>query len=124
MKQLFLYISVVDLCLSSACASQLVCYQDVVSPILDSRCIKCQISPAGIGYIMTGLEMDSYQSLMQGTAYGPVIIAGDSRRSMLNMLVEGRAGKLQRMPHNNEQGLTDEQIETLRAWVNQGAVNN
>jgi uncharacterized membrane protein len=73
---------------------------------------------------MTGLEMDSYQSLMQGTAYGPVIIAGDSRRSMLNMLVEGRAGKLQRMPHNNEQGLTDEQIETLRAWVNQGAVNN
>ena len=124
MKQLLLYITVVGICLISACASQQVSYQDDVLPILESRCIKCHVSPDGIGYIMTGLEMDSYHSLMQGTAYGPVIIAGDSRRSMLNMLVEGRAGKLQRMPHNDEPGLTDEQIETLRAWVNQGAVNN
>ena len=124
MKQLFLYITVVDICLISACTSQQVSYQDDVLPILESRCIKCHVSPDGIGYIMTGLEMDSYHSLMQGTAYGPVIFAGDSRRSMLNMLVEGRAGKLQRMPHNDEQGLTDEQIETLKAWVNQGAANN
>ena len=68
--------------------------------------------------------MDSYDSLMQGTVYGPIIVAGDSRRSVFNMLVEGRAGKLQRMPHNEAQGLSDEQIETLKNWVNQGARDN
>ena len=124
MKQLFVYITVVEISLISACASQQVSYQDDVSPILESRCIKCHISPDGIGYIMTGLEMDSYQSLMQGTAYGQVIVAGDSRRSMLNMLVEGRAGNYQRMPHNEDDALTPEQIETLRRWVNQGALDN
>ena len=61
---------------------------------------------------------------MQGTAYGQVIVAGDSRRSMLNMLVEGRAGNYQRMPHNEDDALTPEQIETLRRWVNQGALDN
>ena len=110
--------------LTSGCATQQVSYRDDVVPILESRCIKCHVSPDGVGYRATGLELGSYESLMQGTAYGQVIVAGDSRRSMLNMLVEGRAGRLQRMPHNDEQGLTDEQIETLRAWVNQGAANN
>jgi len=61
---------------------------------------------------------------MRGTVYGPVIVVGDSRRSILNMLVEGRAGKLQRMPHNDDDALSSEQIEALKNWVNQGAVNN
>jgi hypothetical protein len=68
--------------------------------------------------------MDSYESLMHGTAYGQVIVAGDSRRSMLNMLVEGRAGKDQRMPHSEDEALDPEQIETLRNWVDQGALDN
>ena len=68
--------------------------------------------------------MDSYDALMQGTVYGPIIVAGDSRRSIFNMLVEGRAGNLQRMPHNETQGLSAEQIETLKTWVNQGALDN
>jgi hypothetical protein len=68
--------------------------------------------------------MSSYQSLMQGTFYGPVIVAGDSRRSILNMLVEGRAGKLQRMPHNEKDGLSKKQVRILRDWVDQGALDN
>jgi len=108
----------------SACATHQVSYKNDVVPILESRCIKCHVSPDGIGYRATGLEMASYESLIQGTVYGPVIIAGDSRRSILNMLVEGRAGKLQRMPHNDDEALSNEQIEILRNWVNEGAVNN
>ena len=37
----------------------------------------------------TRLSMESYQSLMQGTLYGPVIVPGDGRQSILNMVVEG-----------------------------------
>jgi hypothetical protein len=40
------------------------------------------------------------------------------------MLVEGRAGKRQRMPHQEKDGLSEEQIRILRDWVNQGALNN
>ena len=68
--------------------------------------------------------MVSYDALMQGTVYGPIIYAGDSRRSILNMLVEGRAGKMQRMPHKEEEALSEAQIEILKNWVNQGALDN
>ena len=124
MKQLMLYLVPVNILLLSSCATQPVSYQNDVVPILENRCIRCHISPDGTGYQATGLELDSYDSLMQGTFYGPVIIAGDSRRSILNMLVEGRAGEFQRMPHNEEDGLSEAQIETLRSWVNQGALDN
>jgi len=110
--------------LIGGCATQQVSYQDDVVPIVESRCIKCHSPPDGTGYTTTGLEMGSYESLMQGTAYGQVIVAGDSRRSMLNMLVEGRAGEQQCMPHYEENALEPEQIETLRRWVNQGALDN
>jgi hypothetical protein len=107
-----------------SCVSQQVSYREDVFPILEDRCLKCHTSPDGPGYVATGLEMVSYRSLMQGTYYAPVVIAGDSRRSILNMLVEGRAGKLQRMPHNEKDGLSEEQIRTLRDWVDQGALDN
>ena len=110
--------------LVSACATQQVSFQDDVAPILESRCIKCHAPPDGAGYKATGLALDSYDALMQGTDYGPVIFVGDSRRSILNMLVEGRAGKQQRMPHNETQSLSAAQIETLKNWVNQGALDN
>ena len=106
------------------CATQQVSFNDDVVPILQDRCIKCHTAPDGSGYKATGLSMLTYESLMQGTDYGPVIIAGDSRRSIFNMLVEGRAGKQQRMPHNEAQALSEVQIETLKAWVNQGALDN
>ena len=124
MKQLFLCMSVTNIFLISGCATQQVSYQNDVVPIFEYSCIECHTSPDGIGYKATGLELGSYQSLMQGTVYGPVIYAGDSRRSILNMLVEGRAGKPQRMPHNEDEVLSSAQIETLRIWVNQVAYDN
>ena len=65
--------------------------------------------------------MQSYESLMHGTFYGEVIVPGDSRRSILNKLVEGRAGEAMLMPHNSNSRLTDAEIEALRLWVEQGA---
>ncbi len=121
-----LYLSIVLLIISLliGCTTQQVSYRDGVAPILQSNCIKCHASPEGSGYKATGLAMDSYESLMHGAFYGPIIVEGDSQRSILNMLVEGRAGNCQRTPHNEKRGLSDQQIETLKNWVNQGAINN
>ncbi len=68
--------------------------------------------------------MESYDTLMKGTIFGTVIIPGDSRRSVINKLTEGRAGELMRMPHGDVRKLTAEEIESFKLWVNQGALNN
>ena len=74
--------------------------------------------------LKTGLKMDSYESLMEGTIYGPVVLAGDSQRSILNMMAEGRAGKLRQIMHDQGIVLSDDEIMQLKLWVDQGAQNN
>lgn len=61
---------------------------------------------------------------MNGTIYGPVIIAGDSQRSIINMLVEGRAGKLRQIMHDEGKTLSYDEIMLLKQWVDQGASHN
>lgn len=111
--------------LSSGCIKEerQVSFQRDVQPILNGKCIECHHPPQGKGYLETGLSMATYEDLMQGTFYGPVIVAGDSRHSILNMLVEGRSDPSMRMPHGRK-ALGGEEIETLRLWVEHGALNN
>jgi uncharacterized membrane protein len=109
----------------SGCATQrVVSFQNDIDPMLKDKCLQCHKPPNGDGYIQTGLSMESYETLMKGTIFGTVIISGDSKRSVINKLTEGRAGESMRMPHGDAKKLTAEEIELLRLWVNQGAVNN
>ncbi len=108
----------------SFCAFQQVSYQSDIAPIINNKCIKCHTSPSGNGYSATGLMMDSYEALMQGSVYGPIVVAGDSQRSILNMQVEGRAGDVRRNLHNSGNALTNDEIKAFRMWVEQGALNN
>jgi len=101
-----------------------VSYQRDVYPILEENCFTCHTPPDGEGYLKVGLNMESWQTLMRGSDYGRVIVPGDSRHSILNMLVEGRADPSLRMPHDAKEPLSDTDIETLRRWVDQGAKNN
>ena len=113
------------LCLVSGCATQrVVSFQNDIDPILKDKCLECHKSPNGAGYVQTGLDMESYDTLMKGTIFGAVIIPGDSKRSLLNKLTEGRAGELMRMPHGDAEKLTEEEIELFSLWVNQGALDN
>jgi len=115
----------VILLLNSGCVKEerQVSFRDQVQPILRSNCIECHVPPVGDGYLKTGLSMATYEDLMHGTIYGPVIARGDSQHSILNMLVEGRVDPSMRMPHGRKPLDTDE-IEILRLWVDQGALDN
>ncbi len=101
-----------------------------VAPILTANCLECH-KPGGMGHIASGLMLSteeapdklSYEGLMKGTKFGPIVIPGNSLGSALNMLVEGRADPSIRMPHGKDP-LTPEQLETLKLWVDQGAKNN
>jgi hypothetical protein len=106
----------------SGCAPSNVSYSKDVQPILSKNCAECH-APGKEGYVASGLDVTSYQSLMKGGKFGPLVKPGDSLSSSLNMLVEGRAHPSIRMPHGRAK-LPDADIEILKVWVNEGAKNN
>ena len=109
----------------SGCATErVISYQSDINPVLHKKCQQCHVPPDGSGYVQTGVNMESYDTHMKGTVYGTVIIAGDSKRSMINELIEGRAGEMMRMPHGDAKKLTAEEVEFIKLWVEQGALNN
>lgn len=93
-----------------------------VQPILAKYCLECHV-PGKQGFEKSGLDMSSYESLMKGTKYGPVVIPGDAFTSNLMVLIEGRADISLKMPHNRE-GLKRREMLILRQWINRGARNN
>jgi len=106
----------------SACAPSGVSYTKDVQPILSRNCSECH-APGQKGFEASGLDTTSYQGLIKGGKFGPLVKPGDALSSSLNMLVEGRAHASIRMPHGREK-LPDKDIEMLKVWVNEGAKNN
>jgi hypothetical protein len=93
-----------------------------VKPILDRNCVECH-KAGGEGYLKSGLRLDSYQALMAGTKFGPVIVPGSSISSSLYLLVAGKADPSIRMPHNKA-ALPEDTVEMIKRWIDQGAQNN
>lgn len=100
-----------------------VSYKADVAPILEKHCQSCH-TPGQPGYIASGFELAGYDSLMKGTRYGPVVLPGDPLTSVLVMLIEGRVDPSIKMPHGGQNPMTDDEIKTIRVWVDQGAINN
>lgn len=88
-----------------------------IEPMLQMRCVACH-SGEGEGLARSGLNLSSYEGLMKGTKYGPIITAGSAMSSSLMMLVSGKAGI--RMPHN-QKPLSNCEVQALRTWINKGA---
>ena len=124
----FLLALIIPLLLLPGCdkaekAQKMVSYSKEISPIIKKYCLECHV-PGGSGEQASGLDMSSYESVMKGTKFGPVIKAGDSLSSTLVILVEGRADPSIKMPHGNREGLSADEIKTLRPWIDQVAKNN
>jgi uncharacterized membrane protein len=100
-----------------------VSYKAVIHPIIHDYCLNCH-EPGGKGYIASGLDMTTYESLMKGTKFGSVIKPNDSFSSILIQLVEGRAHSSIKMPYGMSGGLSKKNIELLKKWVDQGAQDN
>lgn len=107
--------------LQTGCGEKSVTYQANVKPILDANCTSCH-EPGGAGYTKSGLRTDSYDGLMKGTQFGPVVVPGSSVSSTLYILVAGKADPSIRMPHGKT-ALPDTDIATIAAWIDQGAKN-
>jgi uncharacterized membrane protein len=100
-----------------------VSYSKDVRPIIDGHCMECH-KIGGKGESKSGLSMESYDDLMKGTKFGPMITPGDSFGSNLIILIEGRADPSIYMPKGKHGPLTKEEIELIKKWIDQGAQNN
>jgi hypothetical protein len=95
-------------------APNAITYAEHVLPILQARCFRCHSNDTQKG----GLNVATYQAILTGGASGAVITPGNPEGSRLLRLV----AKLEEpyMPPSGDP-LTEEQIATLRAWVEGGA---
>lgn len=99
-----------------------VSFQSDVKPLIDKYCRECHI-PGSEGAEASGFVVDSYETVMKGTKYGPVIVAADPLSSSFYRLVAGKVDPSIQMPHGKEP-LTPQEIATIERWIEQGAKNN
>lgn len=99
-----------------------VSFSQDVQPILQKHCVECHLD-GGAGFKASGFLVESYDSVMKGTKFGPVIVPGDSISSSLYRLVAGEVDKSIRMPHGKNP-ISDGEIATIETWIAQGANNN
>jgi hypothetical protein len=114
--------ALVTLVTFGAGCSRDVSFKQDVYPILSENCLSCHKAGAE-GYLKSGLSMESYDALMKGTKFGPIIIAGSHISSTLVLLLERKAHPSINMPKDHPP-LADSQVEVIRKWIDQGAKNN
>ncbi len=97
-------------------------FKEDVFPILQGRCFQCHQS-GGEGYEKSGLDLHTYEGVMKGTKYGPMVIPGDPDTSNLMRLLDWKTAPEIRMPHGKKQ-LSSCDRDAIREWIRQGAKNN
>lgn len=115
--------SLLPLAMAGCGGETAVSYSLDVKPIIDQNCIECH-GAGGAGEAASGFNMASYDGLMKGTTFGPMVIAGDAEGSNLLVLIEGRADPSISMPHGEQKPVAKEHIQTIRLWIEQGAKDN
>ena len=119
----YLGMAALPLFLSGCGGEPTVSYSRDVQPIIQANCAECHTGD-GVGLQKSGLDMSTYEGLMKGTKFGPVIEAGKSVNSTLILLIQGKADPSISMPHGSKGSLSEADINTMVTWVDQGAKDN
>ena len=113
------------------CGQREVSYSQDVFPIVWEHCAECH-SGGGEGESASGFSVATYEDLMKGTQYGQVIVPDSAISSTLYHMISGTVDPSIEMPphapdalaEGRGEPLTEEQIQTVRTWIDQGAQNN
>ncbi len=89
-----------------------------VRPILAGRCAGCHDGGDDAESVLT---FDSRDSLIEGGDFGPAIVLGKAKQSLLWRAINGTHKEL-RMPPEGEEPLTREQVAAFEKWIDAGAV--
>ncbi|NNF52621.1 MAG: hypothetical protein HKN59_09315 [Gammaproteobacteria bacterium] len=124
-------IGLLVVCIGVAGCERNVSFASDVQPILLENCAECH-GQAGEGYETSSFSVLDYESVMTGTQYGAVVDPGSAISSSLYLLVAKKtAPEIQMPPHHEvslavgrRAALPDEDVETIRLWIDQGAKDN
>ncbi|HEY7118683.1 MAG TPA: DUF1549 domain-containing protein, partial [Tepidisphaeraceae bacterium] len=105
----------VDLSRLPPAAARQVDYERDVRPIFAKACYDCH----GVKKQKSDYRLDVKDVALKGGSIGGAIVPGDSAKSALIQYVAGANDEIQMPPKGD--GLSAEQIGTLRAWIDQGA---
>ncbi|WP_375443377.1 c-type cytochrome domain-containing protein [uncultured Fibrella sp.] len=97
--------------------TQAMVYEQIVNPILQSRCVQCHNAEKSKG----DLRMDTPEKLIKGGENGPIFVAGKGTDSEMIKRCLLDEGDEHHMPPKGKTPLTDQQITLLTWWVDQGA---
>jgi len=137
-KKVMVAVSAMLAVLGAGCAKKEVSFKQDVYPILQKNCLSCH-SPGGEGYAASGFSVETYESVMKGTKFGPVIVPRSGISSTVMILLEHKADPSINMPRSKAQPLLEhekylkdwkapmlpaDQIRLIRNWIDQGAKNN
>ncbi|MGW8250572.1 MAG: c-type cytochrome domain-containing protein, partial [Anaerolineales bacterium] len=86
-------------------------YETSIGPLLNSKCGSCH----GASGLM-GLNLTSYETILQGGNSGPAIVPGDPDASLL---VQKQS---EEQPHFSQ--LTPQELQLVREWIADGAPEN
>lgn len=127
------------LILAACSQSQNVSFSRDVLPLLQRECAVCH-TPGGVGFGKTGFTVVNYASVMKGTNFGPVVVPSSSVSSTIMRLLEHKADPSINMPkefklvieqHNQvlvpsqaAKQLAPRELDLVRKWIDEGALNN
>jgi cytochrome c553 len=95
-----------------------VSFKNDVLPILEDRCTACHDSPDADG----GWDGTTYEGVMKTGDHTPVVLPGDSDKSLLAIKILGTQKEGKRMPPLT--ALSDRNIQVILDWIAAGAPNN
>lgn len=99
-----------------------VSFKSDIKPLLDHNCTECH-TENGTGTQASGLQTVTYETLMKGTKFGPVIVPGNAEHSTFYRLIAGKVDPSIQMPHGKEK-LAEADVKKVEDWIQQGAKNN
>ena len=92
-------------------------YGSQIQTIFDNNCTSCHQNG---GAYQNGLDLTSYDNLMAGDSdNGPVIIPGDHANSVLWQYVDSGY-----MPMGGGDDLSEELVDLIASWIDEGALDN
>jgi mono/diheme cytochrome c family protein len=97
--------------LLAAPADKVTGFESRILPIFESKCVSCH----GANSPQQGLDLRSKGAILKGGKSGPAIQVGSSEKSLLMEKIITK-----QMPPL-EPKLTNEEVETIRAWIDTGA---
>lgn len=97
--------------------NEAVVFDDIIYPILDTRCVSCHNDSKRKGDLM----MHTREALLKGGESGPIFVAGNVDESDMIHRIHLPENDEDHMPPEGKSQLTDEQVELLAWWVSEGA---